>query len=99
MRAGKKGEKLLTLDRVNRPRVSEMAASQSTGAAATQSSLAKANPEFSEQIRQAQFYNDDKIIVVASANKLYFYQYELPLGEKVKDDVKRLQQRGLYKLL
>lgn len=42
-------------------------------------------------IRQAQFYNDDKIIAVASGNKVYFYQYELPLNEKMKDDVKRLQ--------
>ena len=70
MKPGKKGEKLLTLDRVNRPRVSDMA--QSGSAAASQAS-SKANPEFPEQIRQAQFYNDDKIIVVASANKLFFY--------------------------
>ena len=57
------------------------------------------NPEFPEQIRGAQFYYDDKIIVVASGNNLYFYQFELPINEKVKDDVKRLQQRGLFKLI
>jgi WD40 repeat protein len=37
--------------------------------------------------------------VLASGNKLYFYQYELPLNSSIKDDVKRQQQRGLYKLL
>ena len=57
------------------------------------------NPEFPEQIRAAQFFYDDKLIVVASGNNLYFYQYELPLNEKIKDDVKRLQQRGVYKLI
>ena len=57
------------------------------------------NPEFPEQIRAAQFFNDDKLVVVASGNNLYFYQYELPLNEKIKDDVKRLQQRGVYKLI
>ena len=57
------------------------------------------NPEFPEQIRAGQFFYDDKLIVVASGNNLYFYQYELPLNEKIKDDVKRLQQRGVYKLI
>ena len=41
-------------------------------------------------MRAAQFYYDDKIIVTASGNNLYFYQFELPLMEKMKDDVKRL---------
>ena len=94
LKPGKKGEKLLTLDRVNRPRVSDM--TPSTSSAASTASLAASstkanNPEFPEQIRRAQFYNDDKIITVASGNKLYFYQYELPLNERMKDDVKRLQ--------
>mmetsp|Transcript_1773 Transcript_1773/g.2528 ORF Transcript_1773/g.2528 Transcript_1773/m.2528 type:complete len:166 (+) Transcript_1773:1969-2466(+) len=75
MKPGKKGEKLLTLDRVNRPRVSDMTPStpSSTAASATSSGSKQQNPEFADQIRQAQFYNDDKIIVVASGNKLYFY--------------------------
>jgi len=53
MKAGKKGEKLLALDRVNRPRVSEMSSSQGASSAAATQSSAKANPEFPEQIRQA----------------------------------------------
>lgn len=69
MKPGKKGEKLMTLDRVNRPRVSEMSASQNSVSTGSH----KTNPEFSDQIRQAQFYNDDRIIVLASGNKLYFY--------------------------
>ena len=93
---------MLTLDRVNRPRVSDMtaqgganssaAASAHLGSTTSASSGAssKSNPEFPEQIRHAQFYNEDKIITVASGNKLYFYQFELPLNEKMKDHVKRL---------
>ena len=99
MKSGKKGEKLLTLDRVNRPRVSDMSqgsGGQGAGSATQSNQMAstgggsKANPEFPEQIRQAQFYNDDKIITVASGNKLYFYQFELPINDKIRDDVKRL---------
>lgn len=37
--------------------------------------------------------------MLSSGNKLNFYQYELPSNESTADDVKRLQQRGLYKLL
>ncbi len=50
MKHGKKGEKLLTLDRVCRPRVSEMSNNQSASAA---SASQKSNPEFTDQIRQA----------------------------------------------
>ena len=39
------------------------------------------------------------MIALCSGNKLNFYQYELPNNEATADDVKRLQQRGLYKLL
>ena len=94
---GKRGEKLLTLDRVFRPKVSEIP--NSSTANSTSSAALKQNPEFSEGIRGAQFFNSDKLIVLSCANKLYFYQYELPVGQNTKDDVKRLQQRGLYKLL
>ena len=74
-------------------------ASSASAASQSQKTASSTNPEFPEQIRQAQFFNDDKIITVASGNKVYFYQFELPLNDKMKDDVKRLQQRGLYKLL
>jgi WD40 repeat protein len=36
---------------------------------------------------------------LSSGNKLNFYQFELPTNEQSADDVKRLQQRGLYKLI
>ena len=58
------------------------------------------NPPFSEQIRHAQFYHNDRLIALCSGNKLNFYKFELPNQDGVAaDDVKRLQQRGLYKLV
>ena len=59
----------------------------------------KTAPPFTDEIKHAQFYYSDKIIVLSSGNKLFFYQYLLPGDEPIKDDVKRLQQRGLYKLI
>lgn len=44
---GKKGEKLLTLDRIHRPRVSDMT-NQSSGSAQAASASMKANPEFAD---------------------------------------------------
>ena len=38
------------------------------------------------------------LIVLATGSKLLYYQYELPGGPET-DDVKRLQQKGLYKLV
>ena len=83
----KKGEKLLVLDNQIKTKLGQ-----------NESKSSKQNP-FTEQIRQAQFYHNDKLIVLCSGNKLNFYQYELPIQEHTADDVKRLQQRGLYKLI
>ena len=71
----KKGEKLMCLDRVFRPRVSDMVTTNNSllGEKVGSKSNPKLNPEFSEQIRDAQFFYDDKLIVVASGDKLYFY--------------------------
>jgi hypothetical protein len=47
------------------------------------------NPQFTDAIRQAQFYFNDQLLVVATGSKLLYYQYELPGGPET-DDVKRL---------
>lgn len=52
--------------------------------------LKTSGPKFEEDIKAAQFYYNDKLIVLCTGNKLNFYQYQLPMHEEIKDDVKRL---------
>ena len=66
----KRGEKLLILDHTLRPKVSNTAAGNESGLS---SSSSRKNEPFSEGIRQAQFYYDDKLIALASGPRLYFY--------------------------
>ena len=95
MMQGKKGEKLLVLDRLVKTKQGQQVAKTKAEAAAQSS-----NPPFDDQIRQAQFYHGDSMIVLASGGSLNFYKYELPnQSESTTDDVKRLQQRGLYRLM
>ena len=55
------------------------------------------NGPFDEELKAAHFYYCDKILTIASGAFLHFYKYELPDKNTEKsDDVKRLQQRGLY---
>ena len=68
----KKGEKLLLLDHIFRPKVSDMLNSQSSAIGTEKKTLGKKdlNPEFAEPIKQAQFFYDDRLIVLASGDKV-----------------------------
>lgn len=59
----------------------------------------KQGKAFDDDIKQAQFYYQDKLIALASGGRLSFFQFQLPINDAIKDDVKRLQQRGIYKLV
>ena len=61
--------------------------------------MARQGEAFKDDIKQAQFYYQDKLIALCAGNKLNFYQYQLPKDDQIQDDVKRLQQRGTYKLV
>ena len=82
--------KALIIDRVN--------SSISDDTNNVKSKKDKDNPSFIHEIKKASFYFQDKFIVLCSGNSLNFYKYEMS-NKNCKDDVKRLQSKGAYKLV
>ena len=85
--AQKRGEKVLQMTKLLKSDRAAMTAQEQ-----------KANKPFAHEITRASFYALDRFILCSMGSGLLFYKYELT-DPQCKDDVKRLQSKGLYKLV